>query len=176
MGNNGNIMTFKEYMSSRWLRMEECDAVRVEMGSYTFAWLPEGAKDFEELVETDGRITGKIPSHFRGDGSVEIRWDIDIATGRIRGWDSGEAMIYFKIVDMGIYTLMYGNRPVSRVKGEYVPEFLQPPVSGVTRYGKCEDYLILEVGRDGGIMNWGRLKRKILPFFKRNGQWCNDGE
>lgn len=156
-----NEMNYREAVSQA---LNSCDTLRLGMASHTFS-CAFGDGEWEELPETHRRIYGQLKPNVVGDTSIEIQWDINISDGTIAGWDSGEVEIYFKVIDMCVYTLMRGNTPVLTVKGEYVPEFLQ--LEDTNTYG---DYISIFIDANGHIRNWnGNQKRQIISFFRKYG-------
>lgn len=90
---------------------------------------------------------GKIPFR-KNDGWCPI---IELATGQILDWPNGiEAKIHYKVCDSGLYWLLDQNKNrIAEWKGHYVPnDVLCPKANG---YG---DYIIMEIGKDGKILNW----------------------
>lgn len=77
------------------------------------------------------------------------RIDIDLASGKIAGWPEGTlAKTHYKVCDAGQYSLLDAEGNVVAQKEGYVPAMLDPGGDG---YG---DYVILEIGSDGRILNW----------------------
>jgi len=74
---------------------------------------------------------------------------IDIETGLITNWLKGhEASIHYKVCDDGEYSLLDSNMGEIITINDYVPEMLCPKRDG---YG---DYVIMDVDRDGKIIDW----------------------
>lgn len=136
-----------------------CDTVRLELTSLTYDCKFKGEED-ECLIETNRYIFGKTVDVFNGDYD-EIQWDIDIESGTIKGWDSGEVEIYFKVTDGGTYTLMEKGKVLAKIT-DYVPLFLQIDYPGYN------DYVYITIDKDGRIKNWDGKRRKlqIIDFFK----------
>ena len=135
------------------------DTVRLELSSATYDCIIGDHLDYISLMDTNEWIYGKTVDKFKGDDS-EIVWDLDIKSGKIKGWEGGSAYIAFKVVDNGIYTLMNKNRIVAKKVHEYVPEFLQIDDKG---YG---DYVYITISDDGSIKDWDDKRRKqVFEFF-----------
>lgn len=74
---------------------------------------------------------------------------IDIETGLITNWLKGhEASIHYKVCDDGEYSLLDSNMGEIITIADYVPKMLCPKRDG---YG---DYVIMDVDRDGKIIDW----------------------
>lgn len=167
------ILKFDDYISSKkdlQVKLNSCDTLRLGLASYTFACMFADDDDWEELVDTDRYITGKLNPHFKGDTSIEIEWDIDLRTGVIKGWDCGEVEIYFKVTDMAEYALMCNGEVVAKIDSgrTYVPLFLQ------IEDDECfDDYISIKIDERGHINKWnGNTKRQVIAFFKR---WTPSG-
>ena len=75
--------------------------------------------------------------------------DIDLATGKIMGWPEGTlAKTHYKVCDAGVYSLLDAAGGEVMRRDGYVPAMIDPSGNG---YG---DYVILEIGSDGRILNW----------------------
>ena len=87
--------------------------------------------------------------------------DIDLATGKIMGWPDGTlANVHYKVCDAGVYSLLdAAGVEVVRKEG-YVPAMLSPGGEG---WG---DYVIMEIGADGRILNW----EADLAYFEEGNQ------
>lgn len=160
-----------KYQSAMVNMLNACDTLRIGSASYTFA-CAFGNGDWEDLPETHRRISGQLRSFVKGNGSVEIEWDLNLDTGTIAGWDSGLVEIYFKVADMGEYMLMKDGKPVCEVTGEYVPNFLQ--IEDKNTYG---DYISIMIDENGHINGWnGNLKRQVFSFFRKYGRYVGTRE
>ena len=74
---------------------------------------------------------------------------IDIETGLITNWLKGhEASIHYKVCDDGEYSLLDSDMGEIITIADYVPKMLCPKRGG---YG---DYVIMDVDRDGKIIDW----------------------
>lgn len=74
---------------------------------------------------------------------------IDLESGRIKDWPEGtRADVHYKVCDDGDYWLNDEDGAVWGHQAGYVPRFL---AVGDCGYG---DYIILEIGEDGGIVGW----------------------
>lgn len=145
-------------------QIEDCDVLRVGMGSYTFDCRVDGG-DYESLVETDRDVYGKVSQHFKGDCDVEIVWDIDLWSGNIIGWNGGTMEVNFKVVDTGEYELVRDGVVVSRVVNEYVPKFLQIDEDG------WNDYVTITIDEKGHINKWDRSRAsQVYAFFRKYGK------
>jgi len=73
---------------------------------------------------------------------------IDVNEGRIVNWPENYPIsIFLKVRDSGCYYLIDENENVvSSIEDDYVPNELLP--------GKYGDYLELNIGPDGKILNW----------------------
>lgn len=73
---------------------------------------------------------------------------IDLDERRIVGWPEGKTLCFkdMKICDEGTYTLMSDTREILKIKNGYVPNKLLP--------GDYGDYLSLDIGPTGKILNW----------------------
>lgn len=75
--------------------------------------------------------------------------DIDLETGKIIGWPEGTiANVHYKVCDAGVYALLDADGVEVVRKDGYVPAMLSPGGQG---WG---DYVIMEIGADGRILNW----------------------
>lgn len=76
--------------------------------------------------------------------------EIHLHDGSIRDWPVGTtAKVHYKVCDAGVYHLLDADRQVVVTKAGYVPSMLAPQGGG---YG---DYVILDIGPDGIIKDWG---------------------
>ena len=84
---------------------------------------------------------------------------IEIATGKILEWPSGETgQFYMKVCDEGSYFLLDENQQIiTAIEVDYVPNSLLPPTDG---YG---DYVAFEIQADGVITNW--YKNPVVTEF-----------
>lgn len=87
-----------------------------------------------------------MPEQFTG--RIYDRWmvDIDIDTGKIRGWKSGKMIVDWKVVDMGYYYLAdEDDIIITEIEQAYVPKCV-PEEFG--------DYLKFHIQDDGSIKDW----------------------
>jgi len=132
--------------------------VRLSLWSKSFM-CKFGNSDWVDLVETNQDIFGKTVKEFKGDYG-EIVWDLDVNTGLIKGWNNGDVVVGFKVVDGGSYTLMKDGKIVTRKMQVYVPKFLQIDENG------WDDYIQITIGADGYIKDWGDKQRaQVFDFF-----------
>ena len=82
---------------------------------------------------------------------------IDIDTGKIENWPGVEYELHMKVCDCGLYWLydVDGNE-VASING-YVPDKIIP--------GDGDDYIYMQIAKDGTIKNWPK-KPKISQFFQ----------
>lgn len=111
----------------------------------------------------DGEVNGvqdsdDAPQMPFADGD-DWRIDIDLDTGKIAHWPAGTvAKTHYKVCDAGVYTLLTADGEEVAKREGYVPDMLCPGDNG---YG---DYVIMEIGADGQILNWDA----DLSYFERN--------
>lgn len=135
----------------------DCDTFRMELSSRTYCCKFKGEK-VENLIDTNRYIFGKTVDKFTGD-DWEITWDMDVNTGIIKGWDSGEVEIYFKVVDGGKYSLLKNGKVIVE-KVDYVPFCLQIDEEG---YG---DYVMITVEKNGHVKGWDeKRKMQMVGYF-----------
>lgn len=92
------------------------------------------------------------------DGQMPLRvgnkWllTIELATGKIAGWPEGvKASVWYKVCDQGSYYLQDENgKQIAKWKSAYVPASL------LNRSDAGEDYIDLQINRNGRINRWSQ--------------------
>lgn len=124
----------------------EVDAIRISLGGRAF---DDPSEDWSGLPLFDAE---------KGEWTV----DVDLATGRIKGWPGGAFDLFTKICDEGIYTLLQGDAEIVAIAG-YVPNGVVP--------GEDGDYVEMKIAADGTITNWPRN-----PDLSKFTGECSDDE
>lgn len=90
---------------------------------------------------------GRIPCR-NGDSWEPV---IELASGRILDWPPGvEARVYYKVCDAGEYWLLNAAKQrIAKWKSHYVPKDIL-----CMGAGRHSDYIILQIGPDGLIVDW----------------------
>lgn len=90
-------------------------------------------------------------------GDVWEIW-IDIETGQIRDWPTGQEpySLCMKVCDSGSYYLMHGQEEIEAIEEDYVPNCIP---------GDYGDYVKFEIDASGRITNWETDAAEIMESF-----------
>lgn len=81
---------------------------------------------------------------------------LDLNTGKIRDWPGPAAEVHMKVVDMGCYYLLSGDRIVAKLEEEYVPGCIPE------EYG---DYVTFDIAADGTLKGWKPRASEVFESF-----------
>lgn len=103
-----------------------------------------------------------MPTDFPGLNDLKNNWmaSVDIDTGQIEGWPTGDAReMHIKVCDAGIYSLYDVDGDCVATINGYVPNGVVP--------GSYGDYIELKIDENGFITNWPKLPN-VEEFFERD--------
>lgn len=85
---------------------------------------------------------------------------VRIDTGVIENWPEGVCHeLHMKVVDGGVYILRDNDRKEIARRQDYVPDIVP---------GSYGDYVELNIGHDGRILNWGKGEMRVADFFNED--------